>query len=132
MHDLLIVGTLHTLDPSRPRAQAALVRERKFVRVGTREECESDSRSDVKFIELGQGCAVPGLIDAHGHPRLHGLMLQEVRLTGARSEQECVDRVARYAQLVPAGQWIRGGGWDQNLWAARGFPDRAGPRCGCG
>ncbi len=113
------------MDPSRPRASAALVREGKFVKVGTREECEAESQPDLKFIELGAGCAVPGIIDAHGHPLLHGRMLAEVRLHGAKSEQECVERVVRYSQFVPAGQWIRGAGWDQNLWAGRGFPDAA-------
>ena len=39
MPDLLVVGTLHTLDPSRPRAGAALMRDGRFVKVGTREEC---------------------------------------------------------------------------------------------
>jgi predicted amidohydrolase YtcJ len=125
MPDLLVVGTLHTMDPARPRAQAALVREGKFARVGTREECERDAHSDVKFIELGEGCAVPGLADAHGHPLLHGRSLAEVRLSGAASEQECAERVVRYAQLVPPGQWIRGNGWDQNLWPGRAFPGAA-------
>ncbi|MCA1829078.1 MAG: amidohydrolase [Myxococcales bacterium] len=124
MSDLLVVGTLHTLDPSRPRAGAALVRDGKFVKVGTREECESAAGADLKFIELGEGCAVPGIIDAHGHPLLHGRMLAEVRLQGAISEQECVERVARYSQFVPSGQWIRGGGWDQNLWPSHDFPGR--------
>lgn len=125
MSDLLIVGTVHTQDPTRPLAQAALVRGGKFVRVGTRDECEAAARDDLKFVEMGPGCAVPGLVDAHGHPRLHGQRLREVRLDGAGSEQECVDRVARYAQLIPKGHWIRGGGWDQNRWPARGFPDLA-------
>lgn len=125
MADLLVVGTLHTLDPSRPRAQAALVREGKFARVGTRAECEKAARSGLRSIELGEGCAVPGIIDAHGHPMLHGRMLAEVRLAGARSEQECVERVARFARGVPKGQWIRGAGWDQNLWPSRDFPSAA-------
>jgi predicted amidohydrolase YtcJ len=125
MPDLLVVGTLHTMDPSRPRAGAALVRDGKFARVGTREECERETGHDVQFIELGEGCAVPGLADAHGHPLLHGRNLAEVRLSGAASEQECVDRVARYSQFVPSGQWIRGNGWDQNLWPGRAFPDAA-------
>jgi predicted amidohydrolase YtcJ len=126
MPDLLIVGTLHTQDPSRHGpAEAALVRDGHFARVGTRDECEAEAQADVKFIELGAGCAVPGLIDAHGHPRLHGQMLRQIRLGGAKSEQECVDRMARYAQLLPPGHWILGGGWDHNLWASRGFPDAA-------
>src|ERR1700682_3514324 len=98
MPDLLVVGTLHTLDSSRPRAQAAL---------------------------LGEGGAVPVRADAHGHPLLHGRNLAEVRLGGAASEQECVERVARFLQFVPAGQWIRGNSWDQNLWPGRAFPDAA-------
>lgn len=124
MGDLLVVGTLHTLDPSRPKAGAALVRDGRFVKVGTRDECESAAEPDLKFIELGEGCAVPGIIDAHGHPLLHGRMLAEVRLQGAPSEQECVERVTRYSQFVPSGQWVRGAGWDQNLWPSRDFPTR--------
>ena len=125
MSDLLVVGTLHTLDPARPKVQAALVRDGKFVKVGTRDECEQASGNDLKFIELGQGCAVPGIIDAHGHPMLHGRTIAEVRLSGAQSEQECVERVTKYAAFVPPGQWIRGAGWDQNLWPSHDFPGLA-------
>ena len=101
-----------------------MVRDGKFAKVGTREECERAAGGDFKFIELDEGCAVPGIIDAHGHPLLHGRMLAEVQLQGAKSEQECVERVARYSQFVPSGQWIRGGGWDQNAWPGRDFPSR--------
>ncbi|HEY2027862.1 MAG TPA: amidohydrolase [Myxococcales bacterium] len=124
MPDLLVKGTLHTMDPERPRAEAALVRDGKFVRVGTREECEAAAQPDVHFIDLGSGCAVPGLVDAHGHPALHGRGLREAQLAAALSEEECVERVARHARLLPKGQWVRGNGWDQNGWRNRTFPDR--------
>jgi predicted amidohydrolase YtcJ len=123
MGDLLLHGTLYTLDPRRPRAGAALIRDGKFVRVGSREECEREAEKDALVIATGAGCAVPGLVDAHGHPFLHGRMLAEVRLQGAASAEQCATRVAAYAQTVPAGQWIRGGGWDQNLWPGQAFPD---------
>ena len=125
MPDLLVKGTIHTLDPARAVAEAALIRDGRFARVGTREECEREAHDDLRFIELGEGCAVPGLIDAHGHPLLHARSLAEVRLAGARSEQECVDRVVEHARGVAAGSWIRGSGWDQNLWATRDFPGSA-------
>jgi predicted amidohydrolase YtcJ len=125
MPDLLVAGTLHTLDAKRPVAGAVLIRDGRFARVGTREECERASQSDLRYIELGEGCAVPGLIDAHGHPLLHARNLTEVRLGGAQSEQECVERVVQYARGVPQGSWIRGAGWDQNLWPGRDFPDSA-------
>ncbi len=123
MADLLVAGTLHTLDPGRPVARAALIRDGRFAKVGTREECERASGADLRFIELGDGCAVPGLIDAHGHPLLHACNLTEVRLGGAASMQDCVARVAGFAKAVPEGAWIRGAGWDQNRWLRRDFPD---------
>ena len=125
MSDLLVKGTLYTLDPARAIAEAALIRDGRFARVGSREECEREARDDLRYIELGEGCAVPGLIDAHGHPLLHARSLIEVRLDGARSGQECVERVARYAATVSEGGWIRGSGWDQNLWPDRAFPRAA-------
>ena len=122
MPDLLVAGTLRTLDPEKPGATAVLIRDGRFARVGTREQCEREARSDLQFIELGEGCAVPGLIDAHGHPLLHARTQTEVRLAGAVSEQECVDRVVRFAATLPEGTWARGSGWDQNLWPGHEFP----------
>src|SRR5216110_2019353 len=107
MPDLLVAGSLHTLDPARPAAAAVLIRDGRFERVGTREECERAAQGDLRFIELGEGCAVPGLIDAHGHPLLHARTLTEVRLGGAASIQECVTRVAEFARAVSEGSWIR-------------------------
>lgn len=123
MADLLLHGTLYTLDPRRPRAGAALIRDGRFLRVGSREQCEREAHKDALVVDTGVGCAVPGLVDAHGHPLLHGRMLAEVRLQGAASAQECAARVAAWARTIPEGHWIRGGGWDQNLWPDHAFPD---------
>src|SRR5438105_1284793 len=79
MHDILVVGTIHTLDPAAPRAEAALVRDGLFACVGTRQECAQKARSGVHVLDLRQGSAVPGLIDAHGHVASLGRSLLEVR-----------------------------------------------------
>ncbi len=125
MPDLLVEGTLYTLDPARPKAQAALVRGGRFVRVGTLEQCEREAMPDVQVVSVGAGCAVPGMVDAHGHPALHGRTLAQVRLAGARSEEECVARVVARASVEPEGNWLLGSGWDQNGWPRRAFPEGA-------
>ena len=108
MHDeLLVVGTLHTQDPLRPRVEAALIRGGRFAAVGTREECERRASSSVRFIELGRGSATPGLIDAHGHVQFFGRSLSEVSCAGAVSEAECVARAGRAAVAQPASIWVR-------------------------
>src|SRR5256885_2212675 len=111
MGELLVVGTLHTLDPSRPRAEAALVRDGSFAAVGSREECEGLAGKDVRLLDLKGGCAVPGLADAHGHVALYGRTRSEVSCAGAASEEECAQRAATAAERAPPGTWIRGGGW---------------------
>jgi len=125
MGDVLVAGTLHTLDPSRPRAEAALVRDGTFAAVGSREECERLAPSDVRLIELGTGCAVPGLADAHGHVALYGRTRSEVSCAGAASEEECAQRAAKAAERVPRGAWIRGGSWSHDLWREQRLPTSA-------
>src|SRR4051812_42873304 len=125
MGELLVVGTLHTLDPSRPRAEAALVKGGTFAAVGSREECERLAGRDARLVDLGSGCAVPGLADAHGHVALYGRTRSEVSCAGALSEQECADRAAKAAQRTPPGAWIRGGGWSHDLWREQRLPTSA-------
>ena len=128
MSELLVTGVLHTMDPRRPRAEAALIREGRFVRVGTRDECAALAGPTAELVIAGdatgvaEGCATPGLTDAHGHLVLLGRALVEVDLSSARSEAECVARVAERASETPRGQWIRGGNWDQTRWPAGRFP----------
>src|SRR5436853_7037330 len=125
MGELLVLGTLHTLDPSRPRAEATLLRDGRFAAVGSREECERLAGQDVRRIDLGGGCAVPGLADAHGHVALYGRTRSEVGCGGAASEQECAERGAKAAERAPRGTWIRGGGWSQDLWREQRLPTSA-------
>ena len=119
---LLILGTIHTLDPQRPRAEAVLARGPLIARVGTREECTRAAGPHATVVDLGAGCATPGLVDAHGHAGLYGRTLVEVDLSRAQSEEECVALVAERARATPPGRWIRGGGWDQTRWPGARFP----------
>ena len=123
MPDLLVAGTIHTLDPARPRAGAALARDGRFVCVGSESECAARARPGLRRIDLGGGSAVPGLADAHGH--VHGLALARANVScvGAASAEACAERAAERARGVPAGRWIRGRGWDQNRWPGAAFPD---------
>jgi len=123
MADLLLVARIHTLDPARPVAEAALARDGRWVRVGGWAECSREAREGARTLEVPY--AVPGLCDAHGHPFLLGRALQEVDLRGARDEADCAARVRARARETPPGSWLRGRGWDQNGWPGADFPTRA-------
>lgn len=65
---------------------------------------------------------LPGMIDAHGHLLGLGSNLLEVDLRDTNSVQQAVSNVAEYALANPAGEWITGRGWNQELWSDRAYP----------
>ena len=74
----------------------------------------------------GRGRALlPGLIDAHGHVMGLGQAALSLDVTGTRSVGELQRRLKDYAAEHPADAWILGGGWNQELWADRKFPNAA-------
>ncbi len=121
---VFVNAVFHLVDDSWSTAEALLVRAGRVVGAGTRRELEA-SAQDAAVVDLGGGHVFPGFIDAHAH--LFGLGQEALILSlhQLRSVAEVTDRVRARAAETPAGSWIQGRGWDQNLWAGRAFPTRA-------
>lgn len=122
MDEVLVVGRVYTFDRAVGVASAVLVRGRTVACVGSTAECAARAGPKVTVVDVGPGAVLPGLADAHGHVLGLGRAAQEVRCSGTRSEEECAGRVAERARDLPRGTWIRGRGWDQNLWPGTHFP----------
>jgi predicted amidohydrolase YtcJ len=85
--------------------------------------------SRINRVDDGEGkptqVVVEGLTDAHGHVFGLGQSLIRVDLRSCRSPEDCANRVRDMVAKVPAGSWIQGRGWDQNLYPDQQFPTRA-------
>jgi hypothetical protein len=77
-----------------------------------------------QLVDLGGSFAMPGINDAHTHLGDAGRLQLSVDLTGSKSLQEMLDRVARAAKAAPAHKWLQGGGWDHTLWPEKTLPTR--------
>ncbi len=119
---ILTASRIYTVDPARPVAQAVAVRAGHIVFVGSAAEAATLRGPQTRVIDFGNGVILPGLVDAHAHLTGLGSALRSVDLNGTRSYDEVVARVAARAREVRAGEWIRGRGWNQNLWADTRFP----------
>lgn len=77
---------------------------------------------DTKIIDGERKVMLPGLIDAHGH--VMGLGFQQINadLTGTKSLDEALQRVADYATEYPDLNWIQGRGWNHTHWDINRFP----------
>ena len=65
---------------------------------------------------------LPGLIDAHGHLLGLGGNLLEVDLRDSKTMSQAAKWVADYALAHMDQDWIKGRGWNQELWSDRSFP----------
>jgi hypothetical protein len=123
--DLIVVGgTIHTLDPERPRAEALAVAGGRVAAVGDGPAVLALRRETTTVLDLGGRTVIPGLIDAHGHVLNLGKALRTVDLLGTTSAADVAERVRRAAATRRPGEWILGRGWDQNDWTERSFPTR--------
>ena len=104
---LLHGGTIHTLAPGSPAATTLAIRDGKVAR---------EPEPGAPRIDLRGACVVPGLADAHVHFPTWSLAQHQVRLEGARSLGQALDRVARGLASVPPGGWLRGVGWRDGDW----------------
>ena len=75
--ELVIRGTVLTVDESRPTAEALAVADGRIAAVGSRADIEPLIGSDTKVIDIGEGCVLPGLIEAHGHPLMEAIALSD-------------------------------------------------------
>jgi len=84
-----------------------------------------DSYPDFEQIDGEGQTMLPGLIDAHAHVMGLGFQEMDVDVSGLRSLDETLDKIAEYAEANPDLEWIRGRGWNQVLWEDNEFPTAA-------
>jgi len=85
-----------------------------------------DNPPRADFRENGRGrTVVPGMIDAHVHVMQLGLGELVLDLSGTKTLEEALSRLAAYAAANPDRPWIVGRGWNQELWGLGRFPTAA-------
>ncbi len=116
---VLFNGSIVTLDPALPTAQAVLIRAGRIAAVGDAAQVRAAARPGYEIIDLAGRSALPGLCDAHIHLLWTARMAAQVNLEGAASLAEALERVRVHAASLPPQAWVLGYGWDHSLWNHR-------------
>lgn len=122
MPDVLIRGSILTMDPVRPRAASVLVREGRIVALDP-----SPAPTAAATIEVQAPAVVlPAFIDPHVH-----LLAAAARKLSVECSSESVPSIDELvavlrakARETPPGEWIRATGYDETALAERRHPNR--------
>jgi predicted amidohydrolase YtcJ len=121
-------GRVLTLDPALPQVTAIAISGGRIRALGSDSQIAKEITSNTRVIDLKGRLAIPGFIEGHGHFMDLGEAKMMLNLRGARNWDEIVGMVAVAAKEAKPGEWIRGGGWNQEKWdrkpqpEVRGFP----------
>ncbi|MUL81633.1 MULTISPECIES: amidohydrolase [unclassified Mycolicibacterium] len=74
--DLVLYGTILTVNAAQPAAEAIAVADGRIVAVGSRSEVAGwvGEHTDVREVD---GCVMPGFVEAHGHPLMEAVALSD-------------------------------------------------------
>jgi len=107
-------GPIRTCDGSET-PEAVLVENGRIAAIGDLGSCKTAASRTPRVVDLEGRCLLPGFVDAHMHLLLHGSRLDWVDLSPARSVDEVVASLQRWATEHPDAAAIRGYGYDQTL-----------------
>ncbi|WP_426174248.1 amidohydrolase [Massilia sp. TWR1-2-2] len=96
----------------------------KVTAVGSASEVAAKAPK-ARHIDMQGRTVLPGLIDAHGHVFGLGEMLTQLDLSTTASLADALKAVSAYAGANPKQPWLRGRGWNQEIWKLGRFPTAA-------
>lgn len=116
--DLVVTGTVLTVDDARPTAEAIAVADGRIIAVGDRSDVAGLIGPGTRTVDVSDGCVMPGFVEAHGHPLMEAVALSDrivdIRPVTVPNADDVVAAIrAEAAARGPAGAYLNG--WDALL-----------------
>jgi len=122
--DLVITGKIFTGLNSRPLIEALAISGDRILATGSRQEIKKYIGPQTQVIDLKEGVAIPGLIDAHTHFSSGGQSLIELSFRGVDSIEKVQQMITARIKELPPGTPVFGRDYDQTLFPGQKWPDR--------
>ncbi|HWU01231.1 MAG TPA: amidohydrolase, partial [Novosphingobium sp.] len=125
MTDTLIINAkVTTLDRENPVAEAVVIRDGKFLVVGSQAQAREAAAPDATIIDAQGRRMIPGLIDSHMHIIRGGLNFNmELRWDGVPTLADAMAMLKAQVDRTPAPQWVRVvGGFTEHQFAEKRLP----------
>jgi len=125
MADLVLInGTVWTVNPGQPWAEAVAVKGGRILEAGSSQAIRKLASPRAEIIDLKGDLVLPGFIDSHTHFLDGGFSLLSIRLREARSREDFVARIRDKVNELDRGEWILNGNWDHQSFDPPELPNR--------
>jgi len=107
-------GNIITVDARRPAARAVAIKDGLILKVGSDEEVKALAGNKTRRVALRGRTVTPGFIDSHQHLSQYGTDLLQIDCSPKRCRtiEDIQKAVLLEAKRKPAGEWVRGVGYD--------------------
>lgn len=124
MTQLFHHGRIHTMDGEQV-VSAFLVENGIISAIGDYEQLKCE-HPGCACVDLEGKCVVPGFHDSHQHFLCYAIDKEKIDFFHARSLEDMAQLTQAYIEKhrIPKGQWIQGGGWNENNFTRRQLPTR--------
>jgi len=110
--DMVVLGTIYTVDKDQRTASAAAIKDGKFVYVGNEDGIQEYIADSTEVLTLEEGMVLPSFAEGHGHGHEGGVgYLYQANLYEATSVEEYVRIIEDFIKANPDLKFIRGAGW---------------------
>lgn len=131
--DRIFIGTIHTMDPKQPEAQAVAISQGRIIAVGTRHEITKFKSRETRVTRLGKASLLPGFYEAHAHFAVlaHTMQGADLLPEPQGKTRSIADIQQALRAQIPAGSGsasapplLMGWQYDDSLLAERRHPSR--------
>lgn len=115
--DRFFVGTVVTMDPNRPLAEAVAVRDGRIIAVGSERELKHYIGAETWITDLDEGALLPGFVDPHSHFLQAGQVSTWANVSSPPAGPvtdivRLLDELELLHTAQNAGEWLIGYGYD--------------------
>ena len=113
--DLIITGAkIYTSNKQQPWAEAAAIKDGKFIYVGDSAGVVSYKTDSTKTFNLNGQLAIPGMVDAHAHPGY--IDVEHYGQIDEDNKEDMLAAVKEYADENPDDEWLRLCCWPTDMY----------------
>ncbi|OIK16864.1 amidohydrolase [Bacillus sp. MUM 116] len=107
-----------------PEPASIAIKDNIIVAIGCMEEMKAFAGENTKIYNFKDQLVMPGFHDFHLHIMQGAVALTSVNLFDARSEEEALEMICKFAESKPENQWVIGFMWDAGFWDTQQLPTR--------